>query len=173
MEKLVKYDSKLDFEKYKSILQIYPYYTALTEDERKIYIKEKDGSYVVINVNGNGEITIIHIWDNNGEETLHQLNDGENKIIAPYGFSFKYDENPDNIVSFDFNNYDFSKVTNMSKWFYSCGGLTSLDLSNFDTSNVTDMGYMFSECNSLTSLDLSKFNTSKVTDMSSMFFLLY
>jgi len=67
------------------------------------------------------------------------------------------------------DNFDTSKVTNMSGMFSGCCNLKELDLSNFDTSNVTDMSYMFSECNTLCSLDLSNFNTSKVTNMCCMF----
>ena len=37
---------------------------------------------------------------------------------------------------------------------------------NFDTSKVTDMSFMFDGCSSLTSLDLSSFNTSSVTKYS-------
>ncbi len=69
-----------------------------------------------------------------------------------------------------FDNFDTSKVTDMSHMFGYCNSLTSLDVSKFDTSKVTDMSDMFGYCRSLTSLDVSKFDTSKVTDMSSMFY---
>ena len=67
-------------------------------------------------------------------------------------------------------NWNTSKVTDMSFMFYNCSSLTSLDVSNFDTSQVTNMSSMFYYCSSLTSLDVSNFNTSKVTDMSNMFY---
>ena len=99
-------------------------------------------------------------------------------------------------TSISFDNFDTSKVTDMSYMFNSCDGLTSLDLSKFNTSkvtnmegmfnsclsldtitglenlntsNVTNMMYMFRDCGSLNSLDLSSFNTSNVTNMNSMF----
>ena len=66
-------------------------------------------------------------------------------------------------------NFDTSRVTNMSGMFEFCENLTNLDLSYFDTSNVIDMSRMFTNCEGLTTLDLSSFNTSKVTDMNYMF----
>ena len=69
-----------------------------------------------------------------------------------------------------FNNFDTSKVKNMSGMFYHCRAITGLDLSSFDTSNVTDMSDMFNNCQLITSLDLSSFDTGKVTDMGNMFY---
>ena len=75
-----------------------------------------------------------------------------------------------NLVNINYNdNFNTSKVTNMSLMFSGCSSLTSLDLSNFNTSSVTNMSLMFDDCSSLTSLDLSSFNTSNVTNMSFMF----
>ena len=75
-----------------------------------------------------------------------------------------------NLIQINFNNnFNTSKVTDMSSMFSDCSFLTSLDLSSFNTSKVTDMGSMFSNCSSLISLDLSSFNTANVTDMSWMF----
>jgi len=68
-----------------------------------------------------------------------------------------------------FNNYNSSKLTDMTLMFIDCSSLTSLDLSSFDTSNVTNMTQMFDGCSSLTSLDLSSFDTSNVTNMGGMF----
>ena len=122
---------------------------------------------------GGGEITKINIFDENGETSKVTLNDGENKIIAPYGFymegSFFNDENPEYITSFDLSHYDTSNVTNMESMFTYCQGLTSLDVSNFDTSNVTNMESMFYFCTNLTSLNVSNFDTSNVTNMTNMF----
>ena len=56
------------------------------------------------------------------------------------------------VTSINFNNFDTSKVTNMSYMFRNCELLTSLDLSNFNTSNVTNMSYMFNGCSKLVSI---------------------
>lgn len=46
--------------------------------------------------------------------------------------------------------------------------LAGIDIENFNTSRVTDMSYMFAYCSSLKSLDVSKWNTSNVTNMTSL-----
>ena len=66
-------------------------------------------------------------------------------------------------------NLNTENVTDMSRMFQGCYGLTSLDVSKFNTSKVTDMCCMFVGCHKLTSLNVSKFNTTEVTDMSDMF----
>ena len=75
----------------------------------------------------------------------------------------------DGLTSLDLSNFDTSKVQSMQEMFEGCRGLTSLDLSNFDTSNVQSMNRMFANCSSLTSLDLSNFDTSNVQSMNGMF----
>ena len=76
----------------------------------------------------------------------------------------------DSITAIDFDGFNTSKVTSMTRMFQNCEALTSLDLSYFDTSNVTTMIQMFENCQKLTTLDLSKFDTSKVTSMAQMFY---
>ena len=75
------------------------------------------------------------------------------------------------LTSLDLSNFDTSKVTDISGMFNHCDSLTSITFGdNFNTSNVTNMGGMFNACNSLTSLDFSNFDTSKFTDMQYMFY---
>ena len=75
-----------------------------------------------------------------------------------------------NLMQINFsNNFNTSKVTDMSRMFYGCLSLGSLDIGSFNTSNVLDMSFMFSNCTSLANLNLSNFNTFKVTDMHNMF----
>ncbi len=69
-----------------------------------------------------------------------------------------------------YNNFDTSKVKNMSYFFYYCSSLINIDLSKYNTENVTSMNYLFRNCTSLTSLDLAYLNTSNVVDMSNMFY---
>ena len=73
------------------------------------------------------------------------------------------------LTSLDVSKFNTSKVTDMCRMFQGCYGLTSLDVSKFNTSKVTDMCCMFVGCHKLTSLNVSKFNTTEVTDMSDMF----
>ena len=74
-----------------------------------------------------------------------------------------------NLKSIDVSNFDTSKVVNMLGLFYMCKSLTELDVSNFDTSKVTDMSWMFMDLNKIINLDLSSFDTSNVSNMYSMF----
>ena len=74
------------------------------------------------------------------------------------------------LTSLDVSKFNTSKVTDMCSMFQGCYGLTSLDVSKFNTSNVTDMSDMFEDCYALTSLDLTNFDTGKVKDMLFMFY---
>ena len=57
-----------------------------------------------------------------------------------------------NVTSFNFTNFNVSKVSDMCRMFYYCGVLSTISgLSNWDTSNVTDMSSMFYNCEALTS----------------------
>ena len=68
-------------------------------------------------------------------------------------------------------NFNTSRVTDMSFMFTNCRHLSEIDLSNFDTRNVTDMTAMFEEYGiGRISLDLSSFDTSKVTTMERLFY---
>jgi len=63
-----------------------------------------------------------------------------------------------------------NKVTNISSVFNACSQLTALDVSKWKTNNVTDMSYSFYNCNHLPALDVSSWNTNNVTNMSYTFF---
>ena len=77
------------------------------------------------------------------------------------------------LTAIEFNNFDTSKVTDMTRMFGECRSLTELDVTNFDTSKVTDMSGMFGYCSILTEIDISNFDTSKVTSMAGMFSCCY
>ncbi|NLD19133.1 MAG: BspA family leucine-rich repeat surface protein [Clostridiales bacterium] len=65
--------------------------------------------------------------------------------------------------------FDTSRVANMSFMFAGCGSLEDIDVSKFNTSSVTDMSGIFSSCSNLKKIELSNFNISKVTSLLSMF----
>ena len=73
------------------------------------------------------------------------------------------------LESLRMENFDTSRVTNMTQMFNGCTNLKALDLSGFNTSNVTSMECLFQNCTNLETLDLSGFDTSNVTSMRSMF----
>jgi surface protein len=135
--------------------------------------------------------TVSYKFDNLKE---HKVKIVLNKDFTSAQYMFSYC----GATSFDFTNFDTSKVTDMSYMFAACSSLTSLNLSTFDTSkvenmtsmfmyciklteldftpfekfktgNVKDMSMMFNNCSALTKLNLSSFDTSKVTNVGSMF----
>ncbi|PPE05677.1 BspA family leucine-rich repeat surface protein [Mesoplasma corruscae] len=64
-------------------------------------------------------------------------------------------------------NWDISKVTNMSRMFENASNFNG-DISNWDTSKVTDMSYMFNNASSF-NYDISNWDTSNVIKMTYMF----
>jgi surface protein len=64
-------------------------------------------------------------------------------------------------------NWDVSKVTDMSGVFYNCKRLVRADLSNWDVSNVTDIMSLFQNCEALTEVDLSTWDLSNCTSTTS------
>ena len=127
-----------------------------------------------VSVNNDGKVMawIIDDSDNEGYYKLYIGANGDvvgNTISSYLFYGLKYCKT----VSFN-NNFDTSKVTNMSYMFKVDSGSTSRlyninGLNNFITSNVTDMGGMFYGCSRLTTIELSNFNTSNVTNMTDMF----
>jgi len=111
---------------------------------------------------------------------------GNGKVIANPNSSSLF-RSVINATSITLNNFDTSRVRDMSQMFGSAGTtggwsanwfncnrrnslVKSLDLSGFDTSNVTNMRGMFQCMPELEQLNISNFDTSRVTDMSLMFF---
>ncbi len=166
------------------------------------YDKDTDGSTIKsVNVKSTeksgGDILAYY---NSTDKTI--IVSSQKEIFAPencsdFCSSFRYEKKGvqfSDLVSIDFDNFNTSNVTNMSKMFYNVTSLKTinlskfdtskvtnlsymfyftvletLDLSNFDTSNVENMSGMFSTNSSLNKIDILNFNTSKVTDMSYMF----
>ena len=90
------------------------------------------------------------------------------KIYAPEDCE-EFFEGFMNVKEYNFNNFDTSKVYNMSYMFCDNENLKTLDLSGFDTSTVENMDYMFMRCLNLSTLDISSFDTSNVIQMRAMF----
>ena len=71
---------------------------------------------------------------------------------------------------YNLNDIDTSKITDMSRLFFSDKrDLSKLDISKWDTSNVTDMHNMFYNCFDF-NCDLSGWDISKVQNMKHMFY---
>ena len=99
-------------------------------------------------------------------EHIYGLENFNTSKVRDMSYMFR---NRNLLTELDLSNFDTINVENMRCMFGYCINLTELDVSSFDTSNVYDMSFMFSWCEELTELDLSNFNTSNAEDMSSMF----
>lgn len=117
--------------------------------------KKRDGhSQIVVVCSKDGSfIQIGKRMDKSNRQKRIELKMGENLISVEeypelqYGFSFDCNmDNPDQVEKIILDNYDTSKITDMSNMFDGCSSLESLDLSGFDTSRVTDMSGMFDDC---------------------------
>ena len=126
---------------------------------------------------------VIDDPDNAGYYKLYIGADGDvvGNINSSYIF---YGMSELEIISFN-NNFDTSKITDMSSMFKIYTGISyagyglSYDYQNkltainglecFDTKNVKNMSYMFSVLDKITNLNLSAFDTSSVTTMKGMF----
>ena len=74
------------------------------------------------------------------------------------------------VTEFCFNNFDTSKVKDMTKFFRRCDVLQTLDVSSLNTENVVTMEEMFGACSKLINISgLNVFKTTKVTNMINMF----
>ena len=78
--------------------------------------------------------------------------------------------NCSSIEKLNLNNFNTSKVIDMSYMFYNCKMLKILNISKFNTSNVINMTKMFGECKELNYLDISKFDIKKRTRINNMFY---
>ena len=99
-------------------------------------------------------------------EHIYGLENFNTSKVRDMSYMFR---NRNLLTELDLSNFDTINVENMRCMFGYCINLTELDVSSFDTSNVKNMSFMFSWCEELTELDLSNFNTTNAEDMSSMF----
>lgn len=71
---------------------------------------------------------------------------------------------------FDKENFDTSKITDMTRMFTNCINVKELDLSFFDTSKVETYSGMCYGCKNLIKVDFSTFQNRWNTSMSEMFY---
>ena len=169
------------------ILIIVPISTAKAIKVRSLIFTNE----IILVINGTGDLTIIYndalipdqIYINNGENSLSGAKVIYNIETFPTTVRLIYESQLTscfemflglrNILYINFNNFDFSKVTDMSSMFHSCNSLTSIDFTGINTSSLNNLNYAFFQCESLNNLDLRSFNTTSVTTMSQTFFGCY
>ena len=109
----------------------------------------------------------VYVWPDEYDFFLHWWSQADTVYLNPDSSNMFSGFVNINII--DIENFDTSRVTNMSRMFWENRGLVTINLSNMDTSNVTDMSGLFEECIDLTTIDISNFNTQNVTTMARMF----
>ena len=73
------------------------------------------------------------------------------------------------VMTLNLDNFNTSKVTDMSNMFNSMVALENLSLPSFDTRNVTTMAGMFGGMEGLKNLNIASFDTSSVRNFRNMF----
>ena len=73
------------------------------------------------------------------------------------------------IKNIKIDQWDVSKVKNMSYMFFYCYDFLGNGLENWDVSDVRDMSYMFNGCNAFRGESIENWDVSKVTNMKYMF----
>ena len=97
---------------------------------------------------------------------LSKLN--TSNVLSLYGLFMGGDENLQTINGLE--NWDTSRVKNMSCMFWSCSSLRKLNLSRWNTSDVTTFYGAFQGCSALTNIDISNWDVSNAQNMSFLFF---
>ncbi|HHJ5066944.1 TPA: BspA family leucine-rich repeat surface protein [Enterococcus hirae] len=88
-----------------------------------------------------------------------------------FGFNTaQYFKDRTSLKSVDFEGFNFSKVTSMSKMFMNCTSLKSIDLSFLATTYVKDMSSLFEGCINLSDVNLEYMETNSLENMDRIFY---
>lgn len=82
----------------------------------------------------------------------------------------KESSSSDRYALLNVENFNVSKVTNMSSMFAHCTGIKWLKLSKWKTSALTNMNSMFYGCSKLKEINISNFTLSASTDVTYAFY---
>jgi len=142
------------------------------KDEYNDVVNNAEMTYDVATADSAADVILYQITDTDGVLNLYILSDSEIFANVDCSSMFSvllYMSNGNKVIEINFNNFNTSKVENMSAMFNQSRAFGDIDLSGWDTSSVTDMSYMFDSA-SFNTLNLSGWDTSNVTSMSSMFY---
>ncbi|MBO1117039.1 BspA family leucine-rich repeat surface protein [Enterococcus hirae] len=88
-----------------------------------------------------------------------------------FGFNTaQYFKDRTSLKSVDFEGFNFSNVTSMSKMFMNCTSLKSIDLSFLATTYVKDMSSLFEGCINLSDVNLEYMETNSLENMDRIFY---
>ena len=99
-------------------------------------------------------------------------------IFAPVNSKYLFSDKNEksffnNLTNITFDNFNTSKVTNMSSMFYECSSLQTLDISSFDISKVETFNYFCNLCINLESISMPETHNNVVRSISIMFAACY
>ena len=99
-------------------------------------------------------------------------------IYAPQDSSYLFSDEDEtkcfnNLTNITFDNFNTSKVTNMSSMFLSCVALQTLDISLFDISQVTTFAYFCNYCVNLENVLMPETYNNVATSINVMFAACY
>ena len=122
---------------------------------------------IKITISGSGNIRIIDLNDREPNSyCIYSGQCGGTQFIKPNNILyFNQEDNQNNILVVNFEN----KLSNLKGLFKNCKDITSIDFQNFDFSDVSDTSEMFQNCTSLRSINFGSINADKVIKMSDMF----
>ena len=101
-------------------------------------------------------LSLLKVYANllkeNGEEKIHLYICSSAQIYANENSRSLFGNFGRDLKKIVFENFDTSKVIDISSMFENCEKLKSLDLSNFNMENVDNFWYMFKGCESLSNI---------------------
>ena len=173
---------KLDVSKWntsnvKDMGRMFSYCTSLTElDVSKWNTSKVEIMEAVFNGLKNVEVIDVSKWDTSSATDMSSmfsstdsvkildLRNFDTSIVETMASMFSYSGVKEILV----DDFDTSKVKDMSDMFYSTINLTNFNFNILETDNVENMRNIFNDKKDEI-IDISKWNTSKVTDMTNMF----
>ncbi len=135
-----------------------------------VFSKKPDnyiGSWDVSSDKSNSIIAYYSDVDNNSLYELTVVSNG--KIMAPKSSSYLF-AYFSNMYTINFENFDTSDVTDLSRMFYNCKLLKAADLTSFDVRKVTTIYDLFSYCEKISSIDVSNWQTDSLVTANGVFY---
>ena len=88
----------------------------------------------------------------------------DNAYMLKEFIGYFYESHKDINRVWNLNNWDVSKITDMSYLFYNLQSIEALFIDNWNVSNVVNMNFMFYNCKCLRYVDISKWDISNVVN---------
>ncbi|PWS23508.1 hypothetical protein DKP78_12320 [Enterococcus faecium] len=150
-----------------------------TMGEKKVYILKKyKGTNKNLEIPALYETHEVWLTDENNGQNIFPMDIESVKFVSQawgsagvFGFNTaQYFKDRTKLKSVDFEGFNFSKVTSISKMFMNCTSLQSIDLSFAGTTYVKDMSSLFEGCTNLVDVNLEYIGTESLENMNRIFY---